>query len=61
MPYIMKIPADESIVNITTILSFYNQLHTTPQTIRNSIQSLSWNNQMKKVIDAIIKAKNETF
>ena len=61
MPYIMKIPADESIVNITTILSFYNQLHATPQTIRNSIQSLSWNNQMKKVIDAIIKAKNETF
>ena len=61
MPYIMKIPADESIVNITTILSFYNQLHATPQTIRNSIQSLSWNNQIKKVIDAIIKAKNETF
>ncbi|MEY8590140.1 glycosyltransferase family 1 protein [Butyricimonas hominis] len=54
MPYILKIPANEEAVDIEKLLTFYKQLHTTPQGIRNSIQSLSWNNQMKKVIDSVI-------
>ena len=55
MPYIMKIPANEEAVDIKQILNFYNQLHITPLEIRNSIRHLSWNNQMKKVLDEMQK------
>lgn len=58
MPYIMKVPANEEAINIKKLLSFYRQLRMTPQDIRNSILSLSWDNQMRKVIDSTIgKAK----
>lgn len=52
-PYVLKMPADESAINIEYIVHFYQQLTITPQEIRQSIKSLSWKNQMKKVIDAI--------
>lgn len=55
MPYIMKIPANEEAVDIKQILNFYNQLHITPLEIRNSIRHLSWNSQMKKVLDEMQK------
>ena len=51
----MKIPANEEAVDIKQILYFYNQLHITPLEIRNSIRHLSWNNQMKKVLDEMQK------
>ncbi|MCB6972386.1 MULTISPECIES: glycosyltransferase family 1 protein [Butyricimonas] len=53
MPYIMKIPANEEPVDITKLLLFYCELNTSPQEIRDSIQFLSWKNQMKKVIENI--------
>jgi glycosyltransferase involved in cell wall biosynthesis len=52
-PYVMKIPADESPVDISRIISFYNQLTLTPQQIRDSIKDLSWDNQMKKVLEGV--------
>lgn len=53
MPYIMKIPADESPVNIQQVINFYNSINLTPTKIRESIKHLSWKEQMKKVIDSI--------
>ena len=52
-PYILKAPADESAINIESIINFYRQLKVSPQQIRNSIEGLSWKNQMKRVIDSL--------
>ena len=51
--YVLKVPADETAINIEEIIYFYHKLNISPQDIRNSIENLSWKNQMKKVIDAI--------
>ena len=52
-PYVLKVPADESPINIEQIIHFYQHTKITPQEIRGSIENLSWKNQMKKVIDTI--------
>ncbi len=52
-PYVLKMPADESAINIEEVIHFYQSLNSSPQEIRNSIENLSWKNQMKKVIDAV--------
>ena len=51
MPYILKIPADESPVNIKRLIEFQRSLILTPVQIRDSIQNLSWTTQMRKVVD----------
>lgn len=53
MPYIMKVPADETPIDIKQLISFYQTLSLSPQDIRNSIQHLSWKEQMKKVITSL--------
>ena len=52
-PYVLKMPADETAINIEDIINFYQRLNISPQDIRDSIQNLSWKNQMKRVIDAL--------
>ena len=49
--YVLKVPADESPVNIENIIAFYRQLTMTPQQIRSSISNLSWKHQMKRVLE----------
>lgn len=51
MPYILKVPADETAIDVSHVLSFYDQLSYTAEDIRNSIQHLSWKEQMKKVLE----------
>ncbi|MHC1779986.1 MAG: glycosyltransferase [Bacteroidales bacterium] len=54
MPYIMKTPANESPVNVSEIIRFRESLKVTPEEIRESIAGkLSWDVQMKKVIDEL--------
>lgn len=53
MPYILKVPADETPINISQIISFYKKAMINPLYIRNSISSLSWKEQMKKVINQL--------
>lgn len=53
MPYIMKIPANESPIDIQQIIDFYNSIDLTPTKIRDSIKHLSWKEQMSKVIESI--------
>ncbi len=50
MPYIMKVPADESPINIESLLNFYRKKIWNPIEIRESVTHLSWKNQMQKVI-----------
>ena len=54
-PYILKAPADETPVNINSIIQFYRQLSMTPIEIRESIIDLSWENQMGIVIKSVFK------
>ncbi len=52
-PYILKIPADESPVDIEEIVRFCDQHEFEPEEIRNSVRHLSWEKQMQKVIEQI--------
>ncbi len=54
MPYIMKVPADESPVDINKIIDFLIHLEHEPEEIRESVQHLSWKNQMQIVLDSIV-------
>ncbi len=59
-PYVMKVAADESAVNIEDIIKFFQQMSVTPQAIRKSIEDLSWGHQMERVIDAVYpKQRND--
>ena len=51
--YILKIPADETAIDIHKIIDFFKQQTLTPQEIRNSIRSLSWKEQMNKIVKAL--------
>ncbi|WP_455585941.1 glycosyltransferase family 4 protein [Bacteroides sp.] len=52
MPYVMKIPADETPLDIQKVLDFYRSVAMTAEEIRTSIiEKLSWKTQMKQVIE----------
>lgn len=48
--YVLKVPADESPVDIKAVKSFLDGQKMTPEQIRESIKSLSWKSQMQKVL-----------
>lgn len=50
-PYIFKVPADESPVDMKALAEFRQSLSISSDQIRESIQNLSWGNQMKKIAD----------
>lgn len=52
-PYVLKAPADETPIDINNIVSFYHSISFLPKDIRDSIMNLSWENQMKKVLNNI--------
>lgn len=52
MAYILKVPADESNLNINDVIDFYKRVSLSSDEIRSSIEkTLSWKVQMQKVID----------
>ena len=52
-PYVMKVPADESPVDVEAVLQFTDHCHIPPQDIRRTVEHLSWKNQMQQVIDNV--------
>ncbi|MBR1688004.1 MAG: glycosyltransferase family 1 protein [Prevotella sp.] len=52
-PYVLRVPADESPIDITCILDFIDHNQFDATAIRASVQDLSWKNQMQKVVEAI--------
>ena len=52
-PYVLKVPADESAININHLIDFYRKQPMSPQEIRDSIMDLSWENQMRIVIKEV--------
>jgi hypothetical protein len=52
-PYVLKVPADESPIDISRIVAFEEQLTMTPQEIRQTVKHLSWKVQMQHVVENI--------
>ena len=53
-PYVLKAPADESSVDIQSIVDFMRQFTMKPREIRQSVEHLTWKIQMRRVVDAIV-------
>ena len=53
-PYVLKVPADDSPVDITRIVEFVEQLKMTPSDIRQTVEHLSWKVQMQKVVESVL-------
>jgi glycosyltransferase involved in cell wall biosynthesis len=53
-PYILKAPADETPININSLLHFMQSLNIAPSEIRATTTSLTWQKQMTKVIAEFI-------
>ncbi|MDD3052057.1 MAG: glycosyltransferase family 1 protein [Candidatus Cloacimonetes bacterium] len=54
MSYIIKAGANDSPIDIESLIRFYKTHSFSPQKIRESISDLSWKNQMQKVIQESI-------
>ncbi|MBB4044810.1 glycosyltransferase involved in cell wall biosynthesis [Bacteroides reticulotermitis] len=53
-PYVWRVPADESPLDMNELARFRESVHLSPEEIRRSIeQSLSWKSQMQQVIDQL--------
>jgi len=53
MSYVLQSEPSESAIDINKVISFYNNIKNTPIEIRETIKSLSWENQMNKIIQTI--------
>lgn len=54
-PYVLKVPADNSAININDVIDFYRKQSMSPQEIRDSIKDLSWENQMRIVLKEVFR------
>ena len=52
-PYVLKAPADESPLDIQTIIDFMDHFTMKPEEIRKTVEHLAWRIQMQKVIEAV--------
>ena len=53
-PYVLKAPADESPIDIEQIIEFMVHFTMKPENIRHTVDHLSWQLQMNRVIDAVV-------
>ena len=51
-PYVLKAPADDSPIDIQQIFDFMDNFKMNPKDIRRTVEHLTWNIQMQRVIDA---------
>lgn len=52
--YVLKVPADESPIDIERIVEFVEQMQMTPSEIRKTVEHLSWKVQMQKVVEGVL-------
>ena len=52
-PYVLKVPADESEIDMEQLIAFAQTQTMLPAEIRSSIAFLSWQEQMKRVIKSL--------
>ena len=51
--YVLKAPADESPIDIQQIIDFVESFKMKPEEIRRTVEHLTWNIQMQRVVDAV--------
>lgn len=51
--FVHKVTPDEEVIDLTQVITWYQELKIQPEEIREYAKQFSWNTQMKKVIDAI--------
>lgn len=52
-PYVIKVPADESPIDIQRIVDYVDTFKMKPEDIRKTVEHLSWKIQMQKVVNAV--------
>lgn len=52
-PYVLKAPADETPIDVDAILDFLDHQTMSPSAIRQTMEHLSWQRQMKMVLDTL--------
>jgi hypothetical protein len=52
---VLKVPADESPVDMKQIVDFMNGFTMKPEEIRKTVEHLTWKIQMQKVVDIVYK------
>ena len=50
-PYVFKVPADDTDIIVEQIVDFYMGLSIKPDEIRASVSNLTWDNQIKKILE----------
>ena len=53
-PYVLKVPADETPIDILQIVDFVDHFTMEPDEIRKTVEHLTWKIQMQKVIDQLM-------
>jgi hypothetical protein len=48
--YVIKAPADESPIDVNQIIEFLERFDLKPETIRKSVEHLTWRIQMQRVV-----------
>lgn len=61
MPYVLKETESDNPINIERIIKFRNNLKISPEEIRNSVKSLSWDNQIYKILKKLKISSNESI
>ena len=56
-PYVLKVPADESPIDIHRIISFIDSHQFNPADIRKTVEQLSWKIQMERVVEEEVRSK----
>lgn len=52
-PYVLRVPSDESPIDIASVVRFAESQTMTPQQIRATVEHLAWRCQMRKVIEEL--------
>ena len=56
-PYVLRVPADETPIDIDALLDFEKHVDMTPADIRQTVERLSWKSQMRTVVETLGKMK----
>ena len=60
-PYIVKVPADESPIDVQQLVNFIDSYQADPKEIRNSIAHLAWKEQMGMVVEAVMQVSSYEY
>lgn len=57
-PYVMKAEPNETPIDVQSIVDFMDHFDMQPKTIRNTVEKLSWKNQMQQLLDQCEDIRN---